>query len=47
MHPAFAKGLGAIKFDLNGRHRPIAYLAWNQNGLLYTYGEYKLKFGCL
>ena len=41
----FAKGLGAIKFDLNGRHSSLAHVAWNQNGLLHTYDEYKLKFG--
>jgi hypothetical protein len=41
----FAKGLGAIKFDLNGRHSSLAHIAWNQNGLLHTYDEYKLKFG--
>jgi len=38
----FAKGSGAIKFDLSGRH---SSLAWNQNGLLHTYDEYKRKFG--
>jgi hypothetical protein len=41
----FAKGLGAIKFDLNGRHSSLAHIAWNQNGLLHTYDEYKQKFG--
>jgi hypothetical protein len=41
----FAKGLGAIKFDLNGRHSSLAHIARNQNGLLHTYDEYKLKFG--
>ena len=41
----FAKGLGAIKFDLNGRHSSLAHIAWNQNGLLHTYDEYKSKFG--
>jgi len=41
----FAKGLGAIKFELNGRHSSLAHIAWNQNGLLHTYDEYNLKFG--
>src|SRR5580692_1454207 len=41
----FAKGLGALKFDLNGRHSSLAHIAWNQNGLLHTYDEYKQKFG--
>jgi hypothetical protein len=41
----FAKGLGAIKFDLKGRHSSLAHIAWNQNGLLHTYDEYKRKFG--
>ena len=41
----FAKSLGAIKFDLNGRHSSPAYIAWNQDGVLHTYDEYKQKFG--
>ena len=41
----FAKGLGAIKFDLSRRHSSLAHVAWNQNGLLHTYDEYKQKFG--
>jgi hypothetical protein len=41
----FAKGLGTIKFDLNRRHSSLAHIAWNQNGLLHTYDEYKQKFG--
>jgi hypothetical protein len=41
----FAKGLGAIKFDLNRRHSSLAHVAWNQNGLVYNYNEYKQKFG--
>ena len=40
-----AKGLGAIKFDLHRRHSSLAYIAWNQNGLLHTYDEDKRKFG--
>jgi len=41
----FAKGLGAIRFDLNRRHSSLAHVAWNQNGLLHSYDEYKQKFG--
>ena len=40
----FAKSVGAIKFDLNGRHSSLAHVAWNQNGLLYSYDDYKHKF---
>jgi hypothetical protein len=40
-----AKGIGAIKFDLNRRHSSLAHIAWNQNGLAYNYDEYKQKFG--
>jgi hypothetical protein len=40
-----AKGLGAVKFDLNHRHSSLAHVAWNPNGLLYSYDEYKQKFG--
>ena len=41
----FAKSLGAIKFDLSGRHSSLAHIARNQNGLLHSYDEYKQKFG--
>jgi hypothetical protein len=41
----FAKGFGAIKFDLSRRHSSLAHIAWNQNGLVYSYDEYKQKFG--
>ena len=41
----FAKGIGAIKFDLRGRHSSLAHVAWNPNGLVHTYSEYKQKFG--
>jgi hypothetical protein len=41
----FAKGMGAIKFDLNRRHSSLAHVAWNQNGLVHIYDEYKQKFG--
>src|SRR3954451_6206530 len=41
----FAKGFGAIKFDLNRRHSSMANIAWTQNGQAYKYDEYKQKFG--
>ncbi len=41
----FAKGLGAIRFDLNRRHSSLALIAWNQNGLVHSYDEYKRKYG--
>jgi hypothetical protein len=41
----FAKGLAAIKFDLHRRHSSLAYVAWNQNGLVHSYDTYKQKFG--
>ena len=41
----FAKSMGAIKFDLNGRHSSLAHIAWNQNGMLHTFNEYKRRFG--
>ena len=40
----FAKGMGAIKFDLNRRHSSLANVAWNQDGLLYSYDAYKRRF---
>jgi hypothetical protein len=39
------KGLAAIKFDLTGCHSSLANVAWNQNGLVHKYAEYKQKFG--
>jgi hypothetical protein len=41
----FAKSMGAIKFDLSGRHSSLARIAWNQEGMLHTFDEYKRKFG--
>ena len=41
----FAKSMGAIKFDLNGRHSSLAHIAWNQNCMLHNFNEYKRKFG--
>lgn len=40
----FAKGIGAVKFDLSRRHSSLANVAWNQDGLLYSYDAYKRKF---
>ncbi|MGE4048242.1 MAG: DUF1326 domain-containing protein [Acetobacteraceae bacterium] len=40
----FAKSLGAIKFDLTRRHSSLAHVAWNQNGLVYSYDQYKQQF---
>jgi hypothetical protein len=40
----FVKSLGAIKFDLSRRHSSLAHVAWNQDGLLYSYDAYKRKF---
>jgi hypothetical protein len=41
----FAKGMGAVKFDLSRRHSSLAHVAWTQNGLAYKYDEYKQHFG--
>ena len=41
----FAKSMGAIKFDLKGRHSSLAQIAWNQNGMVHSFDEYKRKFG--
>jgi hypothetical protein len=40
-----AKSTGTIRFDLNHRHSSLAHVAWNQNGLVHKYDEYKQKFG--
>ncbi len=37
--------LGSHQIRLERRHSSLAHVAWNQNGLLHTYDEYKLKFG--
>jgi hypothetical protein len=41
----FAKGIGAIKFDLHRRHSSLANVAWGPNGLVHSYDEYKQKYG--
>jgi hypothetical protein len=40
----FAKSIGAIKFDLARRHSTLANFAWNQNGLVHSYDEYKRAY---
>ena len=40
----FAKATGPIKFDLTRRHSSMANVAWNPNGLVHTYDEYKQKY---
>jgi hypothetical protein len=40
----FAKGVGAIKFDLNRRHSSLANVAWGPGGLIHSYEEYKQKY---
>ena len=40
-----AKGIGAIRFDLNRRHSSMANIAWGPQGLVHSYDEYKQKFG--
>ena len=41
----FAKGMGAIRFDLSRRHSSLANVAWGPQGLVHSYEEYKQKFG--
>ncbi|WP_178133357.1 DUF1326 domain-containing protein [Vineibacter terrae] len=41
----FAKGTGAIKFDLSRRHSSLANVAWGPNGLAYSYDEYRQRYG--
>ena len=45
MSLASPRALGPIKFDLNRRHSSMAHVAWNPNGLVHSYKEYKQKFG--
>jgi hypothetical protein len=40
----FAKGLGAIKFDLSRRHSSLAHVAWNESGLAHSYAESKQRY---
>ncbi len=39
-----AKGLGDIKFDFTQRHSSLAYFAFDNNGMAYSYEEAKQHF---
>jgi len=39
-----AKSMGAVKFDLSGRHSSMAYVAWGPNGLKYDLDESRRRF---
>jgi hypothetical protein len=39
------KGLGEIKFDLAQRHSSLAYFAFDNNGMAFTYDEAKGRYG--
>jgi hypothetical protein len=39
------KGIGAIKLDYANRHSSLAYFAFNNNGMAYSYEEAKKKLG--
>ena len=41
----FAKSTGAIKFDLHRRHSSLANIAWNPQGLVHSYEDYKAQYG--
>jgi hypothetical protein len=38
------KSVGDLKFDLNRRHSSLAHIAWNPNGLTYSFDEARQKF---
>lgn len=40
----YAKGIGEIKFDLAKTHSSLAYIAWDRNGMKYSYDESRKKF---
>jgi hypothetical protein len=40
----FGKSLGDIKFELNGTHSSLAYVAWGPNGLKYDLAETRNRF---
>jgi hypothetical protein len=40
-----AKGLGDIKFDFARRHCDLAYFAYDNNGMAFTFEEHKKRFG--
>lgn len=39
------KGIGDIKFDFSQRHSSLAYFAFDNNGMAYSYDEAKQRFG--
>ncbi len=39
------KGLGDIKFDFSQRHSSLAYFAFDNNGMAYSYEEAKQRYG--
>jgi hypothetical protein len=40
-----AKGIGDIKFDFAKRNSELAYFAYDNNGMAFTYDEAKQRFG--
>jgi hypothetical protein len=40
-----SKGIGEIKFDFAQRHSSLAYFAFDNNGMAFTYDEAKRRFG--
>lgn len=40
----FAKGMADIKFDWSQRHSSLAYIAWNQDGMMYDLPTSRAKF---
>jgi hypothetical protein len=39
------KGIGDLKFDFSQRHSSLAYFAFDNNGMAYSYEEAKQRFG--
>jgi hypothetical protein len=39
------KGIGDIKFDFSQRHSSLAYFAFDNNGMAYSYDEAQQRFG--
>jgi hypothetical protein len=39
------KGVGDLKFDFSKRHSSLAYFAFDNNGMAYSYDEAKQRFG--
>jgi hypothetical protein len=40
-----AKGIGSIKFDFSQRHSSLAHFAFDNNGMAYSYGEARERYG--